>query len=89
MGYLNIVFAAKAHGVNKIIYASSSSVYGDSKKFPLKEKINFKQKNIYAVTKKLNEEISETFSKISNLNFIGIRFLWSIVRIVQSQYCLI
>lgn len=74
LGYLNIVFASKKYGVKKIIYASSSSIYGDSKKFPLKEKKNYKQKNIYAVTKKLNEEISETFSKISNVNFIGIRF---------------
>ena len=72
--FLNIIFASKKYNVKKIIYASSSSVYGDAKKFPLNEKINFKQKNIYAVTKKLNEQIAETYSIISKINFIGLRF---------------
>ena len=72
--YLNVIFAAKKFGVKKIIYASSSSIYGDSKQFPLNENKIFKQKNIYAVSKKLNEDIAETFSKISNISFIGLRF---------------
>ena len=74
IGFLNIIFSAKKNKVKKIIYASSSSVYGDSKKFPSKETHKLQQKNIYAVSKKLNEKIAETYSKLTNINFVGLRF---------------
>jgi len=73
-GFLNIVLAAKKNNIKKIIYASSSSVYGENKKFPLRENEVLSQKNIYAVTKKLNEDIADLYQKISNINFIGLRF---------------
>ncbi len=74
LGFMNIIFAAKKNKIKKIIYASSSSVYGDSKKYPVKEDDNLNQKNIYAVSKMLNEKMAETYSKISNIKFIGLRF---------------
>jgi UDP-glucuronate 4-epimerase len=74
LGFYNIIQIAKKIGVQKIIYASSSSVYGDSKKFPLKEKQKLYPKNIYAVSKMLNEQTAELYSKITNINFIGLRF---------------
>ena len=43
-GFLNILDLAKQLGVKKMLYASSSSVYGDSKKFPLKETEELKPK---------------------------------------------
>jgi len=58
----------------KLIYASSSSVYGDSKNFPLKENYKLNPKNIYAVTKKNNEELAEIYSKQFDLSIVGIRF---------------
>tara|TARA_B100000282_G_C31703927_1_gene477681 strand:+ start:334 stop:1284 length:951 start_codon:yes stop_codon:yes gene_type:complete len=73
-GFFNIIKVSKIIGVKKIIYASSSSVYGDSKKFPLNEKQILRQKNIYAVSKMINEQTAEFFSKIINIKFIGIRF---------------
>ena len=73
-GFMNVVLGARQHKVKKIIYASSSSVYGDNKKFPSSEKDKLNQKNIYAVTKMLNEKIAEMYSKISNIKFIGLRF---------------
>ena len=74
LGFLNLVFSAKKNRIKRIIYASSSSVYGNSKKFPLKENQELNQINIYAVTKMLNEKIAQTYSKISNIRFIGLRF---------------
>ena len=74
LGFLNLVFSAKKNKIKRILYASSSSVYGDSNKFPLKENQKLNQINIYAVTKMLNEKIAQTYSKISNINFIGLRF---------------
>ena len=73
-GFLNLIEQAKKHKIKNFMYASSSSVYGENKNFPLKESEELNPKNIYAVSKKLNEEIAETYHKISKINFIGLRF---------------
>ena len=73
-GFYNLIDVAKNFKIKKFIYASSSSIYGDSKKFPLKETQNVKPKNIYALSKKINEEMAEVFSKQYNISFIGLRF---------------
>ena len=73
-GFLNILNLAKQLNVKKMLYASSSSVYGDSKKFPLKETEELNPKNIYAISKKLNEKNAELYSKLDNLNLVGLRF---------------
>ena len=73
-GFYNLIDVAKKYKV-KIIYASSSSIYGDSKKFPLNETQEVKPKNIYALSKKINEEMAEVFSRQYNISFIGLRFL--------------
>ena len=51
-GFFNILEAAKNYKIRKILYASSSSVYGDSKKFPLKENMYIKPLNIWFNEKK-------------------------------------
>ena len=71
---MNIIKISGANKVKKFIYASSSSVYGDKKKFPLKENIDISPKNIYSATKKINEDIANDMSKISNMKMIGLRF---------------
>jgi UDP-glucuronate 4-epimerase len=73
-GFLNIIDLSKKNNVKKFIYASSSSVYGESKKFPLKENQQLNPKNIYGLTKKLNEQIAEIYSNQFNLRCIGLRF---------------
>ena len=73
-GFYNLIDIAKKYNIRKIIYASSSSIYGDSKKFPLKETQEVKPKNIYALSKKINEEMAEVFSRQYNISFIGLRF---------------
>ena len=55
-------------------YASSSSVYGDSKKFPLSENDYINPKNIYGLTKKINEEISNLIAVNNKISIIGLRF---------------
>ena len=73
-GFYNIIEVAKKYKIKKIIYASSSSVYGDSRKFPLKETQNINPKNIYALSKKINEEMADIFSRQYDISFIGLRF---------------
>ena len=74
LGFYNIISAANKFKVKRIIYASSSSVYGDSVIFPLSEKQKIKPKNIYALSKKINEEMADVFSEQFKIYFVGLRF---------------
>jgi UDP-glucuronate 4-epimerase len=74
-GFSNILNLAKGFQRNtKIFYASSSSVYGENKKFPMQEHYELKPKNIYGLTKKFNEEMAEIYSKSYSLKVVGLRF---------------
>ena len=73
-GFFNIIENSKKYNVKRLFYASSSSVYGESKSFPLDEKEIINPKNIYALSKKINEEISSIFNKYYKLNVTGLRF---------------
>ncbi len=73
-GFFNILEACKNFKTKRLIYASSSSVYGDSKKFPLKENHILQPNNTYSLTKKFNEDIAKVFNKYYKINMIGIRF---------------
>ena len=74
MGFFNILELARKSGVKTIFYASSSSVYGDSKKFPVKENFDLKPKNFYGFSKKANEEMAEIYSRYYGIKTIGLRF---------------
>lgn len=74
-GFINIIEASRKFKVNNFLYASSSSVYGLNEEIPFRE--SHKTENIvslYAATKKSNEIIAETFSKMYSLPVIGLRF---------------
>ena len=74
VGFQNILESINKKQVKKIIYASSSSVYGDQLKFPINEDSPLKAKNPYGLTKIINEEMADIYSKILNKPFIGLRF---------------
>jgi len=74
IGFFNLMEIFKNKKIDRFFYASSSSVYGDSQKFPLKENDKINPKNIYGFSKKLNEIIGEFYSKQYKLNLTGLRF---------------
>lgn len=75
LGTLNLLNCLKdKKKIEKIFLASSSSVYGECKKFPLKESTKLAPINHYAFTKKINEDMGYTFSKIYNMNLYMLRF---------------
>ena len=74
MGFYNIIENSRKYKVKRLFYASSSSVYGENKKFPLKESERINPKNIYGLSKKINEEVSEIFYRYYNLKCTGLRF---------------
>lgn len=73
-GTLNVLMAAKEAGVKKLVYASSSSVYGDSKKFPQKEDMIPSPISPYAVSKLAAEYYCVMFSKTFSLPTVSLRY---------------
>lgn len=73
-GFLNMLCAARDHGVKRFVYASSSSVYGSIKTSPKQEEKTGKPLSPYAVTKVVNELYAEVFSNIYGLKIIGLRY---------------
>ena len=74
LGFYNLIENVKNYNIKRLFYASSSSVYGENKNFPLNEKENISPKNIYALSKKINEEIGYIFNKYYNTKLTGLRF---------------
>ena len=74
VGFYNILDNSEKYKVKRLFFASSSSVYGENNNFPLNEKENIFPKNIYGLSKKVNEEISFIFNKYYNVKLIGLRF---------------
>lgn len=73
-GFLNVLIAARDAKVKRIVYASSSSVYGDSKTLPKVEHQIGKQLSPYAVSKMTNELYGEIFAKTYNMEIVGLRY---------------
>jgi UDP-glucuronate 4-epimerase len=75
MGFFNVIDLTKNHKIPHILYASSSSVYGENKKTPYKETDNTDHpKQIYAATKKSNEILAYSYSSLYNLKTTGLRY---------------
>lgn len=73
-GFLNIIQLAKEYAVKGLVYASSSSVYGDDTHFPKTENKTGKPLSPYAVTKISNEWYAHVFYKLFGLPVIGLRY---------------
>ncbi|RZK25003.1 MAG: SDR family oxidoreductase, partial [Flavobacterium sp.] len=73
-GFLNILVAARDAKVKRMIYAASSSTYGDSKNMPKVEDVIGNPLSPYAVTKLVNELYANVFSKTYNMELIGLRY---------------
>jgi UDP-glucuronate 4-epimerase len=74
-GFLNILECCRHHNVKRLVYASSSSVYGNSDDTPFRETANVDQPiSLYAATKKSNELMAHTYSHLYKFETIGLRF---------------
>ena len=73
-GFLHMLYAAKEKGIKRFVYASSSSVYGDS---PISPKVEGQEGDLlspYAVTKQLNEKYAKVYSQLHGMQTIGLRY---------------
>ena len=75
ISFINILEIARLKKVKKIIYASSSSVYGDSKIYPFKEDDHENvPTSVYGATKLSNEIIARSYSRNFKMKCVGVRF---------------
>lgn len=73
-GYVNILKAAVDNNIRRVVYASSSSVYGDDPTLPKKEGVTGNCLSPYAVSKKVDELYAEVFAKSYDISLIGFRY---------------
>jgi len=75
VGFLNILEACRHRGIEHLVYASSSSVYGANKKLPFAVEDSVDHPvSMYAATKKANELMAHTYSHLFGLPTTGLRF---------------
>ncbi len=73
-GTLNIFTAAKEKGIKRVVYAASSSTYGDHPGLPKKEDMIGKPLSPYAVTKYVNELYAGVYAQLYGIEMIGLRY---------------
>jgi UDP-N-acetylglucosamine 4-epimerase len=73
-GTLNMLEAARQNGVKKVVYASSSSVYGDEPNLPKKEGREGNVLSPYALTKRVDEEYGKLYTQLYGLDTYGLRY---------------
>lgn len=73
-GFLTMLQAAKESGIKRFVFASSSSVYGDSLASPKQEGQEGNMLSPYAVTKQLNEQYAGVYHRLHQMETIGLRY---------------
>jgi UDP-N-acetylglucosamine 4-epimerase len=73
-GSLNMLAAARDAGVKRVVFASSSSVYGDSPQLPKVEDVTGRPLSPYAVTKCVNELYAGVFARCYGMETVGLRY---------------
>ena len=74
-GFVNVLEACRHHGLPRLVYASSSSVYGGNTKLPFSEDDRVDTPvSLYAATKKSNELMAHVYTHLFGLQTVGLRF---------------
>jgi UDP-glucose 4-epimerase len=73
-GTLHVLEAARRHGVKRVVYASSSSVYGDNPELPKREDQAVSPISPYAVSKAAGEQYARVWTKLYGVETVGLRY---------------
>ena len=73
-GFMNILQASRENNIKRVVYATSSAVYGDDETMPKIESKIGKSLSPYAMTKYINEINAEFFTRVYNLECVGLRY---------------
>ncbi len=74
-GTYNVVEAAQAAGVERLVFSSSASVYGDALHVPMTEQHPFNNRTMYGATKIAGEQFLRAFFEQHKLNYVGLRYM--------------
>ena len=74
-GTFNVMDACVRHGVQRLVYSSSASVYGDAVEEPMTEDHPFNNKNFYGATKIAGEAMMRAYHHRYGLNYVGLRYM--------------
>jgi UDP-glucose 4-epimerase len=73
-GTLSVLLAARDAGVGRVVYASSSSCYGDQAQLPMEESMTARPMNPYALQKYMAEEYTRLFADVYGLSTVSLRY---------------
>ena len=90
-GTLTLLYAAHKAGVNRVVYSSSSSVYGDVEIFPTPETTELNPMSPYALQKLIGEQYCQLFSQVYNLDTVCLRYfnVYGERMDLDGAYCLV
>lgn len=74
IGNHNVIAAAADHGVRRLVFASSASVYGDPKKLPMHEDDELSPLTPYCISKRAGEDLLGFYQRRADLSWIALRF---------------
>lgn len=74
-GFFNVLEACVKHNIQKLVWSSSASVYGDAVELPMTEDHPFNNKNFYGATKIAGEAMATAFNDRYGLPVIGLRYM--------------
>ena len=74
ISFFNVLELSRKYNIKNVYFASSSSIYGDTKKLPSVEGDISQEKNLYAISKNFNEKFAKIYSEKYNMKIIGLRF---------------
>jgi len=73
-GTANVFTAARDASIKRVVYASSSSVYGNNEELPKREGREGAPLSPYAVSKWMTEEVADTYARVYDMEFVGLRY---------------
>ncbi len=73
-GTANVLAAARARAVSRVVYASSSSVFGDAAGLPQREGEEGVPQSIYALSKRMDEELADSHARAFGMTIVGLRY---------------
>ena len=74
-GTFNVMDACVKHGIKRLVYSSSASVYGDALREPMDEEHPFNNKNFYGATKICGEAMLRAYHHRYGLDYVGLRYM--------------
>lgn len=75
LGTWNVIEAVRAHGVKRVVYSSSASVYGNAVVTPMTEEHPFNNRTTYGATKIANEQMFRAIHQQHQLSYVGLRYM--------------